>query len=132
MGASRNARSSSPDAKGNAQGFSKPSDKLDTVLGLAVDAERGHLYVVNTNGFLDEAKKERRNAVVRYHLKDNVYLDRFDAPDAMQLNDIVVAPDGTLYVTDSASATLFRKKPDEKTLTASARRERCAAETGSR
>jgi sugar lactone lactonase YvrE len=105
------------DAKGNAQDFSKPSDKLDTVLGLAVDAERGHLYAVSTNGFLEEAKKERRNAVVRYHLKDNVLLDRFDAPDAMQLNDIAVAPDGTLYVTDSASATLFRKKPDEKTLT---------------
>ena len=105
------------DRKGNAQDFSKPSDKLDTVLGLAVDATRGHLYAVSTNGFLDEAKKERRNAVVRYHLKDNVYLDRFDAPEAMQLNDIAVAPDGTLYVTDSASATLFRKKPDEKTLT---------------
>jgi sugar lactone lactonase YvrE len=105
------------DAKGNAQDFSKPSDKLDTVLGLAVDAERGHLYAVSTNGFLDEAKKERRNAVVRYHLKNNVFLDRFDAPDAMQLNDIAVAPDGTLYVTDSASATLFRKQPEEKTLT---------------
>lgn len=105
------------DAKGNAQDLSKPSDKLDTVLGLAVDAERGHLYAVSTNGFMEEAKKERRNAVVRYNLKDNVYLDRFDAPDAMQLNDIAVAPDGTLYVTDSASATLYRKKPDEKTLT---------------
>jgi len=105
------------DAKGNAEDFSKPSDKLDPVLGLAVDAGRGHLYAVSTNGFLDEAKKERRNAVVRYHLKNKVYLDRFPAPDAMQLNDIAVAPDGTLYVTDSASATLFRKKPDEKTLT---------------
>src|SRR5687768_1333926 len=88
------------DAKGNAKDFSKPSDKLDTILGLAVDAERGHLYAVSTNGFLEEAKKERRNAVVRYHMKNNVFLDRFDAPDAMQLNDIAVAPDGTLYVTD--------------------------------
>src|SRR5688572_525966 len=105
------------DAKGNAEDFSKPSDKLDTILGLAVDAERGHLYAVSTNGFLEEAKKERRNAVVRYDMKNNVFLDRFDAPDAMQLNDIAIAPDGTLYVTDSASATLFRKKPDEKTLT---------------
>ena len=106
----------STDAKGEAQDFSKPSDKLDTVLGLAVDAERGHLYAVSTNGFLDEAKTARRNAVVRYHLKNAVFLDRFDAPDAVQLNDIAVAPDGTLYVTDSMSATLFRKKPDEKTL----------------
>jgi streptogramin lyase len=107
----------STDAKGNAQDFSKASDKLDTVLGLAVDAERGHLYAVSSNGFLEEAKKERRNAVVRYHLKDAVLLDRFNAPDAMQLNDIAIAPDGTLYVTDSMSATLFRKKPDEKELT---------------
>ncbi|HYJ05225.1 MAG TPA: hypothetical protein VEX43_08825 [Chthoniobacterales bacterium] len=105
------------DAKGNAQDFSKPADKLDTVLGLAVDAGRGHLYAVSTNGFLDEAKKERRNAVVRYHLKTGGLLDRFNAPDAVQLNDLVVAPDGTLYVTDSMSATLFRKKPDETTLT---------------
>jgi streptogramin lyase len=105
------------DAKGDTSDFSKPSDKLDTVLGLAIDAERGHLYAVSTNGFLDEAKTARRNAVVRYHLKNAVYLDRFDAPDAVQLNDIAVAPDGTLYVTDSMSATLFRKKPDEKTLT---------------
>jgi hypothetical protein len=35
----------------------------------------------------------------------------------MQLNDLALAPDGTLYVTDSESGTLFRKKPDEKTLT---------------
>ena len=105
------------DAKGDESDFSKPSDKLDAVLGLTIDVERGHLYAVSTNGFLDEAKTARRNAVVRYHLKNAVYLDRFDAPDAMQLNDVAVAPDGTLYVTDSASATLFRKKWDEKKLT---------------
>jgi sugar lactone lactonase YvrE len=75
------------------------------------------LYAVSTNGFLDEAKTARRNAVVRYHLKNAVFLDRFDAPEAMQLNDIALAPDGTLNVTDSMSPALFRKKPDETTLT---------------
>jgi hypothetical protein len=105
------------DAKGDARDFSKTSDKLDAVLGLAVDPERGHLYAVSTNGFLEEAKAGRRNAVLRYHLKTGGLLDRFDAPEAMQLNDLAVAPDGTLYVTDSMSATLFRKKPEEKTLT---------------
>ena len=105
------------EGKGDARDFSKPSDKLDAVLGLAVDAEGGHLYAVSTNGFLDEAKTERRNAVARYHLKTGELLDRFNAPDAMQLNDVAIAPDGTLYVTDSMSATLFRKRPEEKTLT---------------
>src|SRR5205823_5940509 len=80
------------DAKSQVRGFSSPSDKLDTVLGLAVDAERGHLYAVSTNGFLDEANMERRNAVVRYDLKSGRRMDRFAAPEAMQLNDLTVAP----------------------------------------
>ena len=105
------------DAKGQARDFSNPSDKLDTVLGVAVDVDRGLLYAVSTNGFLDEAKTERRNAVVRYDLKSGRLTNRFFAPEAMQLNDLAVAPDGTLYVTDSMGGTLFRKKPDEAKLT---------------
>ena len=105
------------DAKGQARDFSSPSDKLDTVLGLAVDADHGHLYAVSTNGFLDEANTERRNAVVRYDLKSGRLTNRFFGPEAMQLNDLAVAPDGTLYVTDSMGGTLFRKKPDEAKLT---------------
>lgn len=97
--------------------FSGPDDKLDCVLGLAVDVAHDHLYAVSSNGFLEEAKKERRNAVFRYELTSGRLLDRFDAPEAMQLNDLVVAADATIYATDSMSGTLFRKKPDEKTLT---------------
>src|SRR5436189_868815 len=41
----------------------------------------------------------------------------FSSPEAMQLNELAVAPDGTLYVSDSMSSTLFRKKPDESKLT---------------
>lgn len=105
------------DAKGEARDFSAPGDKLDAVLGLAVDAARGHLYAVSTNGFEDSGKIERRNAIMRYDLKDGRLTDRFVAPEAMQLNDVAIAPDGTVYTTDSASGTLFRKKPDENTFT---------------
>ncbi len=106
------------DSKGDVRDFSRPEDKLDTVLGLFVDGTRGQLYAVSTNGFLDEAKTERRNAVVKYDLKSGRMLERSPAPEAMQLNDLVVTPEGTLYVTDSLGGTLFRKKPDEATLTA--------------
>ena len=105
------------DGKGEARDFSRPADKLDTVLGLAVDGKGGHLYAISTNGFLDEAKTDRRNAVVRYDLKSGRLVDRFDVSEAMQLNDVAVAPDGTLYVTDSQGGSIFRKKPGEKTLT---------------
>jgi sugar lactone lactonase YvrE len=104
--------------KGEAQDFSKPEDKLDCVLGLFVDSARQQLYAVSTNGFLDEAKSRRRNAIVRYDLKTGRLAARFDAPEAKQLNDLTVASDGTIYGTDSESGTLFRKKPDEKALSA--------------
>ena len=103
--------------KGEARDFSKPEDNLDCVLGLTVDLARDHLWTVSTNGFLDEAKAKRRNALVCYDLKTGRLAARFEAPEAMQLNDIAIAPSGIIYATDSMSGTLFRKQPDEKTLT---------------
>lgn len=105
------------DGKGESRDFSSASDKLDGILGLRIDPTHGQLYAVSTNGSEESAKKERRNAVVRYDLKTGKLIDRFPAPEAMQLNDLVVASDGTIYVTDSDSGTLFRRKPDEATLT---------------
>jgi sugar lactone lactonase YvrE len=104
--------------KGDVKNFSKPQDNLDCVLGLFVDATHEQLYTVSTNGFLDEAQKQRRNTVVRYDLKDGSLVNRYDAPDANQLNDLTIAPDGAIYATDSASGTLFRKTRAEKTLKA--------------
>ncbi len=104
------------DSKGKAQDFSSPSDKLDAVLGLTVDPIHNELYAVSTNGFEESAKKERRNAVVRYDLSSGKMVERFAAAEAKQLNDLTVAPDGTLYATDSEGGTLFRKKSDEKEL----------------
>jgi len=105
------------DGKGELRDFSSASDKLDGILGLRIDPTHGQLYAVSTNGSEESAKKERRNIVVRYDLKTGKLIDRFPAPEAMQLNDLVVASDGTIYVTDSDSGTLFRRKPDEATLT---------------
>jgi len=103
--------------KGEVKDFSGPGDNLDSVLGLFVDAAHEQLYAVSTNGFLDDAQKQRRNAVVRYDLKNGLLVNRYDAPAASQLNDLTIAADGTIYATDSASGTLFRKTPGEKTLT---------------
>lgn len=104
------------DAKARARDFSRASDRLDAVLGLAVDRTRRHLLAVSTNGFEDSAKVERRNAVLRYDLRSGRRLQRLDAPEAMQLNDLAVAADGTLYVTDSASHSLFRARPGDTAL----------------
>ena len=107
----------SANRKGEVKDFSRPEDNLGCVLGLFIDVAHEQLYAVSTNGFLDEAQKQRRNAVVRYDLKNGLLADRCDAPDASQLNDLTIATDGTIYATDSASGTLFRKMPADKTLT---------------
>ena len=107
----------SANRKGEVKDLSKPEDNLNCVLGLVVDVAHEQLYAVSTNGFLDEAQKQRRNAVVHYDLKNELLVNRYDAPDANQLNDLTLAADGTIYATDSASGTLFRKTPADKTLT---------------
>ena len=104
------------DGKDQTRDFSLPDDKLDAILGLAVDAAGAHLYAVSTNGFEESARKERRNAVVCYDLRSGHLVDRFPAPEALQLNDLAIAPDGTLFATDSAGGTIFRKKPAENSL----------------
>ncbi|MFL6516175.1 MAG: SMP-30/gluconolactonase/LRE family protein [Chthoniobacterales bacterium] len=104
------------DRTGQVRDFSRPEDKLDCILGLAVDRRHEHLYAVSTNGFESGAKLERRNAVVEYALKDGRATGRFMAPDALQLNDVTLAADGTIYATDSASGTLFRRQPGESSL----------------
>jgi sugar lactone lactonase YvrE len=107
----------SANRKGEVKDFSKPEDNLDCVLGLFADVAHEQLYAVSTNGFLDEAQKQRRNAIVHYDLKNGLLVNRYDALDASQLNDLTIAADGTIYSTDSASGTLFRKTPAEKTVT---------------
>ena len=102
--------------KGEVRDFSKPGDNLDCVLGLFVDVAHEQLYAVSTNGFLDEAQKQRRNAVVQYDLKTGRLVDRFDAPDANQLNDLTIVDDGSIYATDSATGRLFQRMPGEKRL----------------
>jgi len=106
------------DRVGRVQDFSRADDKLDTVLGLAVDPRRRMLYAVSTNGFEDSAKTERRNAVLRYDLARGRLVARYDVPGAMQLNDVALAPDGTLYATDSGAGSLYRLRPGELRLAA--------------
>ena len=107
----------SANRKSEMKDFSKPEDNLDCVLGLFVDSAQEQLYAVSTNGFLDEAQKQRRNGVVLYDLKNRLLVGRYDAPDASQLNDLTIAADGTFYATDSANGALFQIKPSEKMLT---------------
>jgi DNA-binding beta-propeller fold protein YncE len=91
---------------GKAVPFSKPSDGLHEVLGLAIDQRRRVLYAVSTSGVSVQDKPH--NSVVRYNLENGDKTAEFLVPAARQLNDLAIHPDGSLFVTDSVLGQVFR------------------------
>jgi sugar lactone lactonase YvrE len=100
-------------ADGRERDFSTPADRLDRVLGLAVDTPRDRLCAISTNGFDDPASRGAlRNALVCWALADARRLSRVDVPEAQQLNDLSFDAQGDAFVTDSAAGSLWRLPRD--------------------
>jgi sugar lactone lactonase YvrE len=91
--------------------FSRAEAKLDHVLGLAVDVARRTLYAVSTSALTDAGRASPRNAVVAFDLASGRWQRTFLVPAARQLNDVAVAPDGTLLVTDTAGGGVWLIDP---------------------
>jgi hypothetical protein len=104
------------DARGKLRDFTSGTDRLEAVLGLAVDAPRDRLCAVSTNGFEQAAQQQRRNEVVCWSLAKGRVIQRMAVPEAQQLNDLAFARDGTMFVTDSAASTLWVHRPGERRL----------------
>lgn len=98
------------DSTGQSKAFSSPSDKLDAVLGLAVDSARRALYAVSTSGIQENPQGKARNAVMRYDLDRGRLQLRIEIPSALQLNDVAVAADGSLYASDTRGGSVYRLK----------------------
>ncbi|MES2960170.1 MAG: hypothetical protein V4792_18430 [Pseudomonadota bacterium] len=103
-------------ARGQVVNFTSAADRLEAVLGLAVDAARDRLCAISTNGFELAARQQRRNEVVCWGLAKGRISERVEVQEALQLNDLAFARDGTLYVTDSAAGTLWVLRPGERRL----------------
>jgi hypothetical protein len=88
--------------------FSRRSDGLHHILGLAVDARRRALYAVSASALTEAGRKAPVNEVVKYNLKTGRKAAVFAAREAQQLNDVTVAPNGDVYASDSASGAVFR------------------------
>ena len=87
--------------------FAGAAANLNLVLGIAVDAPRRVLYAVSTNGFTDEAQKSRHNAVFAFDVDSRRLINRYDVPDALQLNDVAVAPGGRVFASDSQGGAIY-------------------------
>ena len=87
--------------------FAGARANLDLVLGIAVDAPRRVVYAVSTNGFIAEAEKSRRNAVFAFDVDNGRLLQRYDVPEALQLNDVAIARGGRVFASDSQSGAIY-------------------------
>ena len=99
------------------------SGVLWSVLGMTVDAERRHLWVTTnalpmTRGY--EPALEGRSALVCFELASGRELARYEAekPGKKGFNDVRVAADGSVFVTDHEErpGTLYRLDPKTKKL----------------
>lgn len=93
---------------GKFEEFSRPADGLMSVLGLRVDAARGLLYAVSTNSFSMLTGEAADNALFVYDLKTRALRARYGAPEALNLNDVAVGPNGEVVVTDSGAGAVYQ------------------------
>lgn len=83
-------------------------------LGLAIDPERRRLWTVSAGlpqgAGLPEPERNR-SAVAGYDFATGALALRVDAPEKSLLNDLTLAPDGTLYASDPGRGTVLRLRP---------------------
>jgi hypothetical protein len=104
--------------------FAQPDsvEHLMAVFGLAVDSERGHLWVATGNvpqftGFSAEASVP--TALLKLDLTSGERLATHVIADSAMphlLGAVVVAADGTVYASDTRNPLLFRLQPDAEEL----------------
>ncbi|MEV6239616.1 hypothetical protein [Lentzea sp. NPDC051838] len=91
---------------------------LITTMGLTVDPYRGRLLVTNADlGLADRSKPETTRAFAGlgiYDLRTGKAIHRVTLATGPGhfANDVALAPDGTAYVTDSISGTIYKITPD--------------------
>jgi len=95
-------------ADGGAVGeFAGADARLDSILGLAVDAPRRILYAVSTSALTEAGRKNPRNAIVAFDVDTRKLMRRVEVPTAAQLNDVAVARGGRVFASDSASGAIY-------------------------
>lgn len=96
---------------------------LITTMGLTVDARRGRLLVTNADlGLADRSKPETTRAFAGlgiYDLRTGKAIHRVTLATGPGhfANDVALGQDGTAYVTDSISGTIYRVTPSGTTST---------------
>ncbi|AII54367.1 hypothetical protein N008_20565 [Hymenobacter sp. APR13] len=104
-------------ANGTLRRFSRPADSLSGVFGLAIDTVRGYLWAATgpVPHLARPGAAAPGVALVRYPLAGGPPR-RFPVPADGRphlLGDVLPAPDGTVYATDSRTPVLYRLRPGQ-------------------
>lgn len=96
--------------------FFRPDAGTAGLFGMAVDTRGKVLWVAESGGpGIPGTTGARRTGLLKLSLKDGRVLARYPAPDdgkPHQLGDVTLAPDGTVYASDSLGAVIYRLKRD--------------------
>lgn len=97
-------------------------------IGLHVDETRDVLWA----NFGRVVNGKRLSGLMAFRLSDGQLLRRFTLPidENHLLNDLIIAPDGTVYVTDTFTSSLYRYTPQSDTLLRWLRDDRLAYPNG--
>lgn len=90
---------------------------LGAVLGMWVDAPRRELWAAAGSSSMEEMTHAAE--LVRYNIDTDELVARYPAPETDQVllvNDVVVTPDGTAWLTESLVGGLFRVPPGGQSL----------------
>jgi sugar lactone lactonase YvrE len=102
------------DASGKATTFAGAGDGLRAVVGLEVDAARDLLWVTSWSSTSHEGAKPGASEVIAFQIADGTVARRVRFPDEGEHlpNDVTIADDGTVFVTDSAGGGVYRVDGD--------------------
>jgi sugar lactone lactonase YvrE len=106
------------DPAGNTTTFADRSDGLRAIVGLEVDAARDLLWVTSWNSRSHEGVEPGPHEVVAFRIADGAVERRVRFPDEGDHlpNDVTIADDGTVYVTDSTGGGVYRIPSDADAL----------------
>lgn len=94
---------------GKAAPFLKPDETTAGLFGMAVDAERGWLWVAEAAGpEIPGSAGPARTGLLKVDLKSGAILARYPAPEAVQFGDVLLGPKGEVYASDSVGAGIWR------------------------
>ena len=89
---------------------------LTNVLGVLADEKSNTLWVCSNAPFGGNSAAKGQTALRSFDLKTGNAKGTYPTPGGGAFNDIAVAKDGTVYVSDTFNSRILRLKPDAKAL----------------